>query len=837
MKAKVKSTKRKLQASAFATSITERKLDKLHLATSEQKYRKLIETMHEAVLFLGMNDELFFANKRFYELTGYSFSELSGKQAFEKLLTKEGKKVVKEKRELRKKGISDHYEVQLIKKNGELIWILVNASPITNSGITTGILATLTDITKRRKTDLIKDVAYNIASKTNRRIIDIGSFSKDIHHELRKIADIKSFYIAIFNNEENLISFPYFSDKHGKVKNKKSRKFGTGFTEYVIKTRQPLFVDKNQLLKLSRQKKIRIFDTEIPELYIGIPLKFEGRVVGNLAVQSFGSANDYSYEDYEFLKFVSGQISTTIAKLQMEDELFLQEKYYRTLVENSSDITAIYDKNGKFTYLSPSVEKILGYKPIELLGKSFTELAHPDETDKAKDIISKRLKVVGLGNYMTWALKKKDGTFGHFDVISNNLFGNPTINGMVLNGKDVSEKKRYEHLLKEISEDISTNTGINFFEQLVQGLSKSLEVDFAFVGTVNRDGASVNILSYFGKHINEMSRVYMMRNSPAEKIIGRQLYAFPKDVQKIFPKDIFLKKLKVRSYIGVPLFDSKYIPAGILVVMDTKPMQELDLKKSVLNVFASRASAELERLQTIKRLEIFHKIDKAILEAKSKQEIADAALNHIKDLTLFADRVSIAIFDFEKSTARFLAAKHSSKSKITTATEIPLSSYRNIKQLQKGKHYLLDDLKRSSFLSESDKILLKEGIRSYIIYPLIVNKKLIGTFNIGSKVPSFYDFQNIELIEEVANQLALAINNSNLIQALEFSDHILNKVNSIVIAATKDGNITYVSPSVEQILGFKREELLGQKWWRASTTSASHAQLLKEEFMQYFKKI
>ena len=131
----------------------------------------------------------------------------------------------------------------------------------------------------------------------------------------------------------------------------------------------------------------------------------------------------------------------------MEDRSEEREKHFDALLQNSSDSISILDKTGTIVFENSPRNKILDFNIDELLGKSIFEIIHPDETDtfKAlyKEILSKPEKQIKK-EYRSLHKNKK---WIWVESIFSNQLDNPTINGIVVNSRDISERKMGE--LKE----------------------------------------------------------------------------------------------------------------------------------------------------------------------------------------------------------------------------------------------------------------------------------------------------------------------------------------------------------------------------------------------------
>ena len=110
---------------------------------------------------------------------------------------------------------------------------------------------------------------------------------------------------------------------------------------------------------------------------------------------------------------------------------------------------------------------------------------------------------------------------------------------------------------------------------------------------------------------------FLLTGTPAEYVFDRGLTVFNEDVQQQFPADRLLANLGVQSFAGMPLFDNTGAPIGVLVVMNTRPIEDNLLVRSVLSDFALRAGTELDRMQFEEKLSqaaaVFESSDEGIM--------------------------------------------------------------------------------------------------------------------------------------------------------------------------------------------------------------------------------
>ncbi|MGB3204317.1 MAG: PAS domain S-box protein [Crinalium sp.] len=131
------------------------------------------------------------------------------------------------------------------------------------------------------------------------------------------------------------------------------------------------------------------------------------------------------------------------------DELAKSEERFRSLVQNSSDIITILEENGVVRYVSPSVKLILGYQPEDIVGKNVFDYIHPQDKSKAKSEFAERLKQPGVVGLSELRLHHGAGKWIEVEVAVNNLLPEASTKGVVVNCRDISERKQAEIVLKQ----------------------------------------------------------------------------------------------------------------------------------------------------------------------------------------------------------------------------------------------------------------------------------------------------------------------------------------------------------------------------------------------------
>lgn len=163
--------------------------------------------------------------------------------------------------------------------------------------------------------------------------------------------------------------------------------------------------------------------------------------------------------------------------------------------------------------------------------------------------------------------------------------------------KQVAERQRTEETLQTIVAGTASVTGNDFFPVLAQNLATALDVAYVMVlETVGNSLQTLRSLAIWSiDHLVENIE-YELVGTPCKIVVEEKLLrSYPKDLQPLFPDASLLEGMAAESYIGVPLVDINQNVIGNLCIIDVKPFLADDRTKTLLKVFAARASAELQR--------------------------------------------------------------------------------------------------------------------------------------------------------------------------------------------------------------------------------------------------
>ena len=146
-----------------------------------------------------------------------------------------------------------------------------------------------------------------------------------------------------------------------------------------------------------------------------------------------------------------GEVSTREGQLKRaKAEILSRESHFRSLIENGSDVISVLDRGGTVRYESPSIRRVLGYEAGELVGSPCFDAIHPDDLSTVSAAFERHSRGLSDGSTIEYRFRHKDGSWRALEATSTNLLDDPAVRGIVVNSRDVTERKRAQAELDEL---------------------------------------------------------------------------------------------------------------------------------------------------------------------------------------------------------------------------------------------------------------------------------------------------------------------------------------------------------------------------------------------------
>lgn len=299
--------------------ITDKVIAEEQIKNSEKLYRSLFENSIDG-MFL-MTDVVLDCNQAVCEMLQYDKEFLVGLSPaeFSPEYQPDGKKSIdsaKEKIEAALNGVPQRFMWIHKRKDGELIETDVSLKDVSIGGEKL-VQAILRDVTERNRNERIREALFEI-SEAVYTAQDINQLYEKIHKVVGKLMSSKNFYIAIYNEAEQTISFPYWVDEYDPPQ--PTKKLSRGLTEYVLRTGKPALIDAERDLELRRLGEVELIGSP-QAIWLGVPLKVGEKTIGVIVVQDYENEKAFGEEEVQILTFVSEQIAIAIERKRHTDEI------------------------------------------------------------------------------------------------------------------------------------------------------------------------------------------------------------------------------------------------------------------------------------------------------------------------------------------------------------------------------------------------------------------------------------------------------------------------------------------------------------------------------------
>jgi formate hydrogenlyase transcriptional activator len=427
-----------------------------------------------------------------------------------------------------------------------------------------------------------------------------------------------------------------------------------------------------------------------------------------------------------------------------EEALRKSEERWRSVFENSAIGVALTDLNGRFLATNPTYQKMLGYREEEFQTVSFLEITHEDYREANWALVRELLEGKREQFQIEKQYRRKDGSFVW---VRNNVSlvpGTESVPRFIMAlSEDITERKQAEEALQQSEERVR------------------LILDSAAEGVFGCDPegtclfcnqAAVRLLGYdepvelLGKNMHALEH-HTRKDGTTFPIDECPIYiGFHENRGVHIDDDIFWKKdgtsFPVEYWSHPMLRDGKTVGA-VITFFDITERKKADeaLRKS-----EQRKCSLLE-------------INNAIINNLTQEALFGSAYEAIRRVVSF-DRAAFLIHQPETKTLKLLSMDSDTESEFfRLGKEYDLQETRvSAWVLDRQQAVVRGNLEKEQ-QSAGDQRLVAEGIQSYCVVPLVAMGNSIGTFTVWSETKNRYSEADAELLQEVANQVALAIAN------------------------------------------------------------------------------
>ncbi len=364
-------------------------------------------------------------------------------------------------------------------KNGSYRWVHDRGSfLIEDDRNVRRMIGMMQDIHDRKQAAFLQNAVYRIAQAADTSA-GLSELFKSVHGIIGTVMPAGNFYIAHYDDENELISFPYFVDEEDVPP--PPLKPGKGLTEYVIRTGKSLLCDEATDRVLRGRGDVEVIGAP-SSIWLGVPLIVDGKTTGAMVVQHYSDPAAYGEAERRMLEFVSSQVARSIERKRAEDALRKNEQRLSLHIQKTPLAVIEWDAQFRVIQWNDAAEHIFGYPAHEALGRHAAFIV-PERFKEHVDQVWSALMANKGGERSTNENVTKDGRTIFCEWYNTSLVdGRGQVIGVASLVQDVTERLRAEESLCASEERFK-----NLFEKsseaqlLLDSESKVVDCNTAFL--------------------------------------------------------------------------------------------------------------------------------------------------------------------------------------------------------------------------------------------------------------------------------------------------------------------------------------------------------------------
>jgi PAS domain S-box-containing protein len=298
--------------------------DKIEIETKFVRELQLqqyfMDYLPDSIYFKDLESRFIKANKATLTKMGLnSLDNLIGKTDFDIFFDEHALLAKKDEEEIIKTRTSIINKIEKETwRDGKITWATTTKIPlIDENNIVYGTFGITRDITDLKNAEIIKDALFKISAAVTAQM-KLSELFEFIHKTISELMRAENFYIAMYHQQNDTVSFPYWVDKVDSQPDE--QKAGRGLTEYVLRTGCTQLINEELDMKLREAGETSLLG-EPTQIWLGVPLKVEGKTIGVIVVQDYSDPLTYGEEEKEILTYISEQIALAIDKKYNEEKI------------------------------------------------------------------------------------------------------------------------------------------------------------------------------------------------------------------------------------------------------------------------------------------------------------------------------------------------------------------------------------------------------------------------------------------------------------------------------------------------------------------------------------
>ncbi len=307
--------------------ITEQKKTEEKFKNERILLRTIIDNLPDGIYVKDTECRKILANQADLEYMGCkNESEAIGKTDFDFFSSEAASNFYKDDQTVIRSGQSViNREESFIDKNNQVRWLLTSKIPLRDSDRKIiGLVGIGHNITERKKSDFLNKALYEISVATY-TASNMDILYKRIHELINTLIPAKNFYIAMYDDDSGMLTFPYFVDELDT--SMEPRKLHKGLTDYVLRHGEAILIDTAKYAELNKKDEVEVIGSPAA-IWLGVPLSIGGKIIGVIVVKDYENEKAYGEDEKHLLIFVSNQVAQAIERKRNSEAI---KKYVEEL--------------------------------------------------------------------------------------------------------------------------------------------------------------------------------------------------------------------------------------------------------------------------------------------------------------------------------------------------------------------------------------------------------------------------------------------------------------------------------------------------------------------------
>ncbi|MCK5646785.1 MAG: PAS domain S-box protein, partial [Anaerolineales bacterium] len=443
---------------SFARDISDRKKAEVALRESEDRFHITLDGMMEGCEILDFDLRYTYMNDAAVaqgrvvkeEKIGRTIQEvypdIGGTELFNNL-----QRCLEDRKPIR-------MENEFVYPDGQKGWFEFSLEPVPE-----GIFMLSMDINERKAAEELQEAIYSIAQLADRSP-SMEDLFKSVHEIIQEVMPAHNFYIALYDEADDFISFPFFIDEVSVTA--PARKASDGLTEYVLRTQKPLRINSEQYDELLQSGEVEVHGTPAP-IWLGVPLTIEDKTIGVMAVQHYSDPTAYGEDEQRILEFVSSEVARAINHKRGQAALQEEKDRAQRYLDIAGIMFVALDEQGIVTLINHKGCEMLGYEEEEIIGKNWFDNFLPiwiqgEVINTYSKLMSGDIETVEYYENPILTNDREERIIAWHNSVLTDEDGNNI--GTLSSGEDITERKEAERKLTRTLIDLKrTNLELEQF--------------------------------------------------------------------------------------------------------------------------------------------------------------------------------------------------------------------------------------------------------------------------------------------------------------------------------------------------------------------------------------